>query len=219
MLNRLIFIIILLFPTFAKAELGSENTVFSTTRFESTYDENNNKIEYIEQIIKLETSSVKNIKRLDYRHKHSYGISVNSAFNSNESNSSVDNYLKLYTTQVGSIKIYDLRVTYVYDGGYDFKSNQFHDFDFDARKDIPLSELIKVYTAVGYAHEQRTVGVNSQQFAINNRDVFYKIGLSYERKNYKLGIHIKNAYSIGSGFSNIDFRMNTIAIYSVFNFD
>jgi hypothetical protein len=208
-----------LFPTFAKAETARENTVFSTTRFESTQDENNNKIEYIEQIIKLETSNVKNIKRLDYRHKHSYGVSVNSAFNSNESNSSVDNYLKLYTTQVGSIKIYDLRVTYVYDGGYDFKSNQFHDFDFDVRKDIPLSELFNSYIAVGYAHEQRTVGMNFQQFAINNRDVFYKIGLSYNRPNYKIGIHIKNAYSIDSGFSNIDFRMNTIAIYSVFNFD
>lgn len=218
MLNLLI-LIILLFTNLAHAESSSQNTVFSTTRFEDTFDINNKRIQYIEQIIKLETSSLKAIPRLGYVHKHSYGIGANSAFNSNESSSSVDNYLKLYTTQVGSISIYNLRVTYVYDGGYDFKSNQFHDFDFDVRKDIPLSELFNVYLSGGYSHEQRVIDLNSQQFSINNRDLFYKIGLSYNRPNYKIGIHLKNAYSIGSGFSNIDFRMSTVAIYSVFNFD
>lgn len=218
MLNLLI-LIILLYTNLAHAESGSQNTVFSTTRFEDTFDINNNRIQYIEQIIKLETSSLKTIPRLGYVHKHSYGISANSAFNSNESASSVNNYFKLYTTQVGSIFLYYLRVTYVYDGGYDFKSNQFHDFDFDIRKDIPFSELFKGYISGGYSHEQRTIDMNSQQFSINNRDLFYKIGISYNRPNYTIGIHLKNAYSIGSGLSNIDFRMNTIAIYSVFNFD
>jgi hypothetical protein len=212
-----ILLIILLFSNLAYGE--SLNTVVSTTRLEDTFDSNNNRISYLEQNIKFETSNNIRIPRLNYIHRHAYGVSVNSDFNSNSSNSAVNNFFQVYTAQVGSAMIHQLRTTYVYQGGYDFKGNTSNDFDFDVRKDIPLSELFISYAAVGYSHEQRTVTMNSQQFSINNRDLFYKIGVSYNRPNYKIGIHVKNAYSIGSGFSNIDFRMNTVAIYSVFNFD
>lgn len=204
-----IIFIILIWVNFAHAE----NTVVSTTRLENTFDENNQPIQYVEQNIKLETSSVATLPRLGYIHRHSYGVSVNFDFNSNSSNSSITNFLQFYTSQVGSVNISILRVTYVYVGGYDFKGNTLHDFDFDVRKDIPFSELFHGYLSGGYYHEQRVLTIGTTQYAINNRDIFYKVGLYYTRSNYKIGFHIKNAYD-----TTFNLKMSTIAIYSVFNF-
>lgn len=217
MLNILLFIILLI-PSFAQAETDSTYSIVSTTRFEDTFDTNNQRIQYIEQAINLKTATLHSIPRLGYLHEIAYGISGAADFNSNSSSSAVTNFLKVYTSHTGSIALYGLRVTYVYDGGYDFKSNMFHDFDFDVKKEIPLSELIHSYIDAGYFHEQRVVDINSQSYSINNRDVFYKLGLYYGRPNYKLGIYYKSAYSISSVISDLNFRMNTIAVYSAFDF-
>lgn len=209
---RLILLIILLLPVFSHAE----ESIISTTRFEDTFDTNNQRIQYIEQAINVKTATIHTIPRLGYYHEMAYGISANADFNSSNNNSGITNFLKAYTSHTGSVLLYGLRVTYVYDGGYDFKSNMFHEFDFDVRKEISLSELLHTYLDTGYYHEQRVVDINSNQYSINNRDIFYKLGIYYGRPNYKLGLYYKNAYDVG--MDNLNFKMSTVAVYSVFNF-
>ncbi len=208
MLKKLL-IIIALFPCFAYGE----ESVISTTRFESALDENNQKVQIVEQVITLKTASIHTIPRLGYVHEMSYGISINSDFNSGPESTELNNFTKIFTTHMGSVLIYGLRTTYVYDGGYDFKGNDFHDFEFDVRKELPISEVIKTYIDAGYFHEQRVITISAVQYAINNRDLFYKVGLYYTRPNYKIGFHFKNAYD-----SSFDWKMTTLALYSVFNF-